>query len=260
MQWNVVMEKAIRPDGSLFFPQKLTREFLESAKRTMGSYLFANQYMNEVIPAEEKRFKDSWWKTYEKIPSRVNTFGFIDPAIGQKNHHDYTAVVVVSVDCEANWYVRVANRYRLDPTQILAKAFEVCDQFKLQALGIESQAYQESLLYFAAEQMRATQKVYPITGVKRGPQDNKDMRILSLVPRFEWSKIFVAPDLRDLREEYDLFPRASHDDLLDALQSIEEIVFYPEKEKPNEQAPAPNSTDYESWYIRNLKSGRGNQE
>ena len=52
MAWDYIIEKAIRDDGSLLFPQKLTHKFLEEAKRTMGSYLYANQYLNEVILAD----------------------------------------------------------------------------------------------------------------------------------------------------------------------------------------------------------------
>lgn len=45
MSWNVVYRGAYNKDGSLFFPEKLSQDFLESAKRTMGSYIFANQYL-----------------------------------------------------------------------------------------------------------------------------------------------------------------------------------------------------------------------
>lgn len=226
----------------------------------MGSYVFANQYMNEIVPDDERKFKEAWLKPYVELPKKHYNFGFIDPALGQKKKNDYTAVVVVSVDQDANWYVRVANRYKITATKILEKAFEVCEQFQLKGLGIESQAFQEALLHFASEEMRKRQEVYPITGIKRSGDDNKIMRIQSLVPRFEWGRMFVPAGLTDFEDEYKLFPRASHDDLLDALQSIEQIVFYPEKDKPSDKPPSPNSPEYEGWYIRQLQTGGSRNE
>lgn len=250
--WSVVYKKAIEPDGSLLFPQKLTAEFLKSARRTMGSYLFANQYMNEIIPDDERRFKPQWNRIYETIPSRTHRFAFVDPAIGQKDHHDFTAIVLVETAVDGTWYVRLANRYRLTPAQIVSKLFELQAQYPCQAIGVESVAYQEALLYMLAEEMRRRQVTLPVKAITRS-KVSKEVRILGLVPRFEWGTIFLANGLTDLQDELALFPRASHDDLLDALASIEEIAFYPQKEeKKLEQPNSAAHPDYERWYIQNL--------
>lgn len=255
--WSVIYERAIREDGSLYFPQKLTKEFLDNARKTMGSYLFANQYLNEIIPDDEKRFKSHWLKNYRELPENVFRFGFIDPAIGQKHHHDYTAIVVCAVDDLGNWYVEHANRYRVTPTEIVSKCFEVCKQFKLSVLGIEQVAYQEALLYFLDQEMRKRNTVIPVKGITRN-KETKQSRILGLVPRFEWGRIYLSQGLVDLEDELNTFPRGSHDDVLDALASLEEIVFYPEKPKKSDEAPAPNSPEYESWFIRTKLAGSRN--
>lgn len=250
--WSLVYKKAIEPDGNLLFPQKLSREFLESARRTMGSYLFANQYMNEVIPAEDRRFKPEWNKYWSVLPSPCYRFAFVDPAIGQKDHSDYTAIVMIEVSEDGIWYVRLANRYRISPTQIVEKLFDLHKEFNLQAIGIEVVAYQEALLYMLDEEMRRRQEVLPVKGITR-KAISKETRILGLVPRFEWGKIFLCGGLRDLEDEMSMFPRASHDDLLDALSSLEEVVFYPQKEKVKLDKPnSPADPNYEKWYIQNL--------
>lgn len=250
--WSVVYESAIRKDGSLLFPERLTREFLDNARRTMGSYLFANQYQNEVIPEDEKRFKPAWLKYFHHLPDVFHTFAFVDPAIGQKDHHDYTGIVVVSTDFDANWYVRLANRYRLTPTEIVAKLFEVQDQFKCLAIGVETVAYQEALLYILDEEMKRKKRVLPVTGITR-TKVSKNTRILGLVPRFEWGKCFVSQGMTDFEDEYNTFPRGAHDDVLDALASIEDIVLYPEKKIETLQKPhSQQDPNYEKWYIQNL--------
>lgn len=252
MDWSVVYEKAIRPDGSLLFPERLSREFLEQQRRTMGSYFFANQYLNEVIPEDEKTFKPAWLRYYKSIPSPTYRFGFIDPAIGQKDHNDYTGVAIIDVDCEGTWYLKIAARYRLTPTQIVSKMFELHEEFKLQALGVESVAYQEALLYFVDQEMKRRGKVIPVTGIKR-TAISKQTRILSLVPRFEWGRILLAQGMTDFEDEYGSFPRGAHDDILDALASLEELVFYPKKEVEKLEKPhSPHDANYERWFINNL--------
>ena len=140
MKWSLVYKRAIYPDGTLLFPERLTKEFLDNARRTQGSYIFANQYLNEVIPEDQKSFKEAWLRNYEKLPEELTHFGFIDPAIGQKVHSDYTGVVIVSVDLIGNWYLRLATRYRLTPTEVVGKMFDLCREFQLNALGGESVA------------------------------------------------------------------------------------------------------------------------
>jgi predicted phage terminase large subunit-like protein len=250
--WKVVYEKAIRDDGSLYYPQKLPKEKLDQIRRQQGSYLFANQYLNTIVPDDERRFREEWLRYDTQLPPQVTSFGFIDPAIGQKKTSDYTGIAVISTTPDKTWYLRVAARYRLTPTQIVSKAFELCEQFKLEALGVEDVAYQEALLYFISEEMIRRDKFIPIKGIKHN-KVSKETRILGLVPRFEYSRIFCVPGLYDFEEEYLAFPRGSHDDILDALASLEELVYYPViEEKKLEQPHSPHDPDYERWVRQQL--------
>lgn len=259
MKWDVVIEKAIRDDGSLFFPEKLTKEFLDGAKRTMGSYLFANQYLNEVIPIELQTFKKEWFHYYESIPKNVLNFIFVDPAISQADTADFTGVVVVAVDEDKRWYIRAAKRYKITPTQIIVLLFELNKLFKPQLIGIEEVAYQKALLYFLDEEMRRRNTVLPVKGIRPPIDKTKQMRILSLVPRFEWNHVFMNKGLTDLEMEMLKFPRAAHDDLLDALAGIDYIAFPPDKTKKWEKIPTQNHPDYEKWYIENLMKKRSEE-
>lgn len=253
--WETIIKSAIAPDGTLFFPERLSLSFLDKARRTMGSYLFANQYLNQVIPDDAQDFKKVWLRYYTQIPAKTHRFAFIDPAIGQKNHHDYTGIVVIDADEDGNWYIRLANRLRLTPTQIVQKCFDLHSQFQVKAIGIEVVAFQEALIYLVDQEMRRRNQVIPIKAIKRGAV-SKNTRILGLVPRFEWGRIFLAQGLADLEMEYATFPRGQHDDLLDSLSSLEEMVYYPAKESPNvNRAPQPNEPGYESWYRKQLAGG-----
>lgn len=250
--WTIVYEKAIREDGSLLFPEKLTAEFLERAKRTMGSYIFANQYLNEVIPDDAQTFKKHWFKYYATLPDRVHNFAYIDPAISEADSADFTALVVISVDEQQNWFVRHASRHKINPSQLIELAFDCYNRFKPALIGIEDVAFQRSLIHFAHEEMKRRKIRIPITGVKQTNETSKETRILGLVPRFEWGTLFLTHGLTDLELELLQFPRGAHDDCLDALASLSSIVHYPSKIRRKDEIPSPTSPDYEAWFIRYL--------
>jgi len=251
--WAVCYESAIKDDGSLFFPSRLSKEFLDKIRKTQGSYIFSNQYQNEVIPTEHCVFKPEWKVYWDELPKNKNTFAFIDPAISQEEHADYTALTVVDVDSNGDWFVRIARRFRMNPTEIVEMVFKIADQFKPMCIGIEDFAYQKALLYMVHEKSKMLKRVVPVKGINSGNQISKLTRILGLVPRFEWGKIKLARGLVDLEDELDKYPRSAHDDILDSLSNIELIAYAPQKEiDKNEQ---PNGTDagkYEEWYRRNI--------
>lgn len=259
MKWSVVYEKAIRDDGSLFFPERLTREFLAEARRTMGSYLFANQYQNEIIPEGSQPLKKEWLKYYTTLPDFHHTFAFIDPAISQERDADFTGVVVVDVDADQNWYVKYAQRFKITPTEIINLVFRLHTQYKFNCIGIEDVAYQKALLYMMDEEMRRRGQIVPVKGIHPGTDKTKETRIMSLVPRFEFGRIFLNQGLYDFEMEYGQFPRGAHDDLLDPLSQLEQIIYYPKKASKKDEQPHPSDPKYESWYISNLHK-RSNAE
>lgn len=263
MQWSIVYEGAYNSDGTLFFPEKLNEEKLKDLRRTMGVYLFSNQYLNKVIPDEEQDFKKAWIRNYDAIPANRYTFAFIDPAISLNDGADYTATVVVHVDDEKRAFIEHASRQRLTATETVRWIWKVHAEYNPMVIGVEDVAYQKALLHILAEDMVQTGRVIPIKGVKRAriqldgskrTSNDKHFRIRALVPRFEFGRIFLNQGLDDLIMELLAFPRGRHDDLLDALASVFEIAVYPEKIKEDvDVSRDPNSPGYERWYISQLK-------
>lgn len=254
--WSIVYDKAIREDGSLFFPKRLNNKFLDEQRKVLGSYIFYNQYLNEIIPDEAQEFKKSWLRYYDVLPKRRNTFAFIDPAISLGKNNDYTALTVVHVNEDNDWFVEVAKHDRITATQTVNLVFQVEELFKTQAIGIEMVSYQESLMHFLTAEMRKRNKFINVVGVKRGPDKTKEMRIRALIPRFEFGRVYLKAGLIDFEDEYFKFPKGRHDDIIDALSSIEEIAHPIAKEKEIEREPAPNHPDYERWYIKQYAKAR----
>lgn len=259
IEWAVVYDRAIRYDGSLLFPEKLSQEYLLGQRKLQGSYIYSHQYLNEIIPSDDQDFKKEWLQYYTELPRRKNTFAFIDPAISLEDAACFTAVCVIDVDENGQWYLKLARRLRITATQTIKLVFDLHKIYKCQAIGIESVAYQEALMHFLAEEMRKRKITVPVHGIKRSPDTSKEMRIRSLVPRFEWQRILIKPGLADFEEEYLKFPKGTYRDILDALSSLEEISYPVEPEPKDTRAPRPNSPEYEKHFIRQLHAKKSEE-
>src|SRR6266513_5692666 len=60
--WQVMKRSAYNEDGSLWFPTRLTEQWLLDQKAELKPYLFASQYLNEYISSEDRRFRPEWIK------------------------------------------------------------------------------------------------------------------------------------------------------------------------------------------------------
>lgn len=260
-KWSVIYEKAVKDDGSYYFPERLNKEFLDDAQRTLGSVLFANQYLNEIFPSDRAVFKREWFKYTVELPAKVYTFAMIDPAISVEDGADYTGITVVSVDADANWYFRLAKRERLNPTQIVDLPFKLMDEFQCNGIGVESVAFQKVLIHLIAKEMAIRKKFIPLKEVKVPTDKTKEMRIMgALVPIFEWGRAYLTPGMEDFEKELLQFPRSQYDDIADSAAHLKDLIFYPTKdERKLHEQPAPHSREYESYIIKQL-SQRANDE
>lgn len=257
--WSVVYKSCYNDDGSLLFPERLSHEFLEAAKRTMGGYLFANNYENKVIPEGMQTFKKSWRRYWHILPTNLTHYAFIDPAISEADTADYTGIIVVGVDPNQDWYLRFARRARMNPTELINLLFKIHERYQTHMIGIEEVAFQKAITHFAHEEMKRRNKFIPVMGVKIGTEMTKEMRILSLVPRFEFGTILLTQGMEDLERELDEFPRGAHDDCLDSLSGLASIISYP-TDRIKEDETNPASPHYEKHYIKQLLARRANGE
>ena len=255
--WDIAYHSAYNPDGSLFFPERLTHQFLDEAKRHMGTQFFANQYLNVVMDENSKPFKKQWLRYVDEIPKNVYRFMFIDPAISQADSADFTALVVVAVDSQQNWYIEHVSKHKITPTNIINLIFQAAERFNPMRIGIEDVAFQRVLVYMCHEEMQRRNIWLPLEGIKPPNDKTKLMKILGLVPRFEWGRVYLCKGMTDFEQEYLDYAgeRSKHDDMLDALASIDAIITHPTEPKEEILDVAPNHPDYERYYRLKLQRG-----
>lgn len=233
--------------GELLFPKRLTRSVLDELRTDLGDYNYAGQILQEPVPIGGGDLRVEWIQYYAQggvKPKEMNVVILVDPAGGEelnkkkKKLSDWTAFMVVGLAPDNNYYLLDIIRDRLNPTERIETLFmlhrkwnELCG--KPPKVGYEKYGLMTDTHYIR-EKMR--QDAYNFGLTELGGSMAKEERIRRLIPDmqnsrwyFPQSLIYVDGEGRRfdlvqelLTSEMPTFPRARHDDMLDALSRIYE--------------------------------------
>lgn len=243
-KWKVLKRPAILPDGTLWFPSRLTEAYLADRKAKIGPYLFSAQYMLESIAPEERKFEAPW---IQYVPINlvaaeghvyidvshgrllpVNVSLSVDPALSQKKSADYTGLTVVACDSSEVWYILSARRVKLGVHKLLDEIVEEIRTWQVSIVGIEIVAYQEALKDFLEPRLEEEGLYVTVEPLKTGSGRGKNARIEGLVPRFAAGNVYiregVGPELEHELLNWHPKKEMRHDDLIDALSHQATLV------------------------------------
>lgn len=230
LQWSkenephgITIERAVResegkpsPDGEPAWPERFGEDVLKRAEAMMGPYLFSCLYMNHPMHSEDMVFQSEWIQYYETAPRKLVVYTTVDPG-GEKSNSDFNAVVTCGKDmATGRIYILDIFHKRTTPSELIYAIMTHIKQYSPQVVGIESIAYQKSLMFTLREQMRASSlwaTIKPFTGWK----SSKEVRIRGLQPVFANKDIMLRRWMQPLVQELLTFPYGSNDDMIDAL-------------------------------------------
>lgn len=98
-------------------------------------------------------------------------------AISKDDRADYTVILTAGIDNNNNLYVLEVKRKRLNPKETLDEIFSTYQKWKPIQVGIETVAYQKSLIYFAKDEMRRRNVFIPIIELKAEGQREENKGI-----------------------------------------------------------------------------------
>jgi len=205
-------------NGDPIFPSRFTKEKLKEIRDEQGSFIFSGQYLNEPVDAESAKFKKTDFRYYtdgEISGKELYTIYMIDRAYSLAKTADFTAHVIVSIDSDNNWYVRLAKRVREGEKDLINRIFDNKHAFNVDKIGIEQKAFDDTIRPVLLEEMSRRGDYFQIEELKG--RLSKITRIEALSPRFEVNKVFFLHGMDDLEDELIRFPLSKHDDLMDAL-------------------------------------------
>lgn len=236
------------PQGAFLFPSRFTPEVLSQTRTRLGEYAYAGQYLQEPVPIGGGLINVTWLRYYAPgaiKPKEMNVAILVDPAGGDEDekkkkdkNSDWTAMMVVGLAPDNNYYLLDMVRDRLNPTERIDMLFMLHRKWnklcgKPPKVGYEKYSMQSDTHYLK-NKMRDDAYNFPLFVVSG--QKSKTARVSRLVPDMQngrWylpqSLVYVDTDGRKwdlvqelLNVEVKTFPMSKYDDMLDALSRVYE--------------------------------------
>ena len=223
---------------------------IESAKKTLSSFAFKQEYLASFDNAGSDVFKEDWIK-YGVEPEYGSYFIAIDlagfeevakQAANAKKRLDESAIAVVKVTDDGKWFVKEIDHGRWDIRETAAKILMKMRDYRPISVGIERGALKNAVLPYLSDLMRKNNVYSHIVDLTHGNRKKTDRIIWSLQGRFEHGRIVLnsEEDWDDFTDQLLMFPaNGVHDDLPDALSYIDQLAVtsYFESEEDEEWEP-----------------------
>ncbi|CAB4164653.1 Terminase RNaseH-like domain containing protein [uncultured Caudovirales phage] len=230
-----------KPDNpNLLFPARLPDTVLREKENDLGSYAYAGQFLQSPVPIGGGMFKETWIKWYDPLtynPAPCNVYILVDPANSKKKSSDWTAMQVVGLAPDNNYYLLDMVRDKFNPTERINKLFELHRKWNARLNKPPKVGYEEyglaSDIHYIEQKQKQDSYNFPIIPLKGKAAKND--RIARLIPDMENGRWYFPEggiaytDLRGIRfdlvqelikTEMMTFPVSKHDDCLDALARV----------------------------------------
>ncbi len=215
-------------------PVFLSQAVLDQKMRDMGSFVFACQMLQNPKAGDVGGFVEEDLRYYDREPplEDMNFYILVDPANSKTKKSDYTAMWVVGLGRDRNYYIYEIVRDRLSLTERTDLLFDLHQQYLPLGVGYEQYGMQADLAHidFVKDLRNYHFEITPVGG-----KTSKNDRISSsLIPLFEAHRMWLPrvhyrrnykgekENLINIfvKNEYIPFPVMDHDDMLDSLARV----------------------------------------
>jgi predicted phage terminase large subunit-like protein len=208
---------------------------IASAKKTLSSFSFKQEYLASFDNAGSDLFKEEWVK-YGEEPDYGSYFVAVDlagfeevakQAANAKKRLDETAIAIVKVTEDGKWFVKEILHGRWDIRETAAKILMTMRDYRPMAVGIERGALKNAVLPYLSDLMRKNHVYSHIVDLTHGNRKKADRIVWSLQGRFEHGRIILNSEENwdDFTDQLLMFPaQGVHDDLPDALSYIDQLA------------------------------------
>lgn len=234
-------------EGEYLHEERLGKAELHQALEDLTPYGFSGQMLQRPTPIGGGEFKAAWLQFYDNYSKNftakgMNIYILYDPANQKKNKErsepDYTAIVVVGLAADNNYYILDLVRDRLNPTERIEKLMFMHRKWnkkggKPPKVVCEQYGMMTDSFYLKKRQDESN---YRFKVIEVGGQVKKEDRIRKLIPIFESERVMLPRKvLYDnvegktielvkvfIEDELTVFPVGKHDDMIDAFARIME--------------------------------------
>lgn len=259
--YHTMMERGIRPrvypctsDGSEDWSKSVLMkpETLAAKRRKQGPYTFGAQMLLNPLADKSQGFREEWLRYWPcRVFDGMNFYILVDPASAKKKGSDWTAMWVIGVAADGNFYVCDVVHDRLNLKERADRLFALHRKWKPQAVAYERYGKDADIehLQYVMEQSNYRFDITEVAGSMA-----KEDRIRRLVPYFEAGRIWL-PESGLVRQNYEgaavdvirtfidtqyiTFPVSQFDDLLDGLSRLCDLhITLPLDDRGDPELPA----------------------
>lgn len=233
--------------------------FLRSRQRETSAMMWAALYQQRPAPEDGDYFKREWLKPYDTAPARntLRIYGGSDYAV-TADGGDYTVHVVVGLDPEGKMYLLDLWRKQASSDEWIEAFCDLVLAWKPMGWAEEQGQIKAGVGPFLDRRQRerkayCAREPFPTRG-------DKAVRAQSIRGRMALEGLYVpvnAPWCPALRAEMLSFPAGKHDDQVDALGLVGQLLDHmlagqkaPEpdpKKKPNDYRMHRPATQFDDW-------------
>lgn len=236
--WKAVRYRAHNEDFSkILWPDMYDANFFKEKKEDLTSQgladVYAQEYLNYPIDESSAFFKRDDFneipqytlKSIEDGSQRVNYYAAIDFAISTKERSDYSVIAIAAVDDKGILNLVDLRRGRWDSFEILNEMFAVHRKYDPELFVVERGAIEKALGPMIRAEMIARGmyiRLHPMT-----PTKDKQTRARSIQARLRAGGIKfnkAAGWYSEFEDEMVRFPRARHDDMVDAVSWLGLVI------------------------------------
>lgn len=200
-----------RRKGEILHPGRETLDWLEAAKRNLGTLNFSAQYQQNPLPSEGQVIKRDWLQYYDQRPA---TFDLViaswDTASTQAEHSDWSVGTVWGAGGQ-HYYLLDVVRDRWEAPQLRERMIRLAHDHAVDATLIEDTELGRAL----SQDLRRTGALFPLLQPSR---IEKTARLMAQAARFEAGQVFLPREadwLATYLSELLAFPLGRHDDQVD---------------------------------------------
>ncbi len=207
---------------------------IDTAKKSMSSYAFRQEFMASFEARGSEMFKEDWVKFDEEGIDEGDYYIAIDLAgfeeVNKKRTKnaklDETAIAVVKVNPNG-WYVEniIHGRWTLDETA--AKIFQAVRDYKPVSVGIEKGIAKQAVMSPLLDLQRRYGTFFRVEELTHGNKKKTDRVMWALQGRFENGFVTLSRgewNSRFLDQLFQFPDPLTHDDLVDALAYVDQLA------------------------------------
>lgn len=250
-EYKKLFYKAESDDGKLLWPERITREMLDKLRKEKPN-VYAKEYQNDPIAGSNTRFKPEYFRYYS---IHGDSYVLLD----KDNNPIYKGALSdckAAISCDLAWKEKRSSDSTAILPGLLTQNSEILILPYIEEKGMRPNKLAEHLFYLEDKLHKMTGSTVKI-GFEKAMLENvtkwllkqemkkrnhflstqdlvwdgdKQTRIETrLQPRYIQNVIYHQRDMGELEHQLLRFPYGAHDDIIDALQGLVQLLQFPKQ-------------------------------